>query len=188
MCRRNLRHAALDRPQGDAASRIHGAICPMRCLPRVVKNQCRAGRVGPSARSASTPDIHRPTLSQSINRAQTASTGRPIVVSAVNTSANSRLPDNPTCVTLRPARSDVLDELHSTSGTKPAEVAASVRSYVERCAARYWPGVTPVWRLKSRSRLVEPSQLCRLIRPPTDPYTSISSSNRRIRRMRPSVC
>ena len=44
-------------------------------------------------------------------------------------------------------------KLHLDSGTKPAEVAASVRSYVARWALRYWDGVTPVWRLKSRIRL-----------------------------------
>jgi hypothetical protein len=37
-----------------------------------------------------------------------------------------------------------LDEFHLGSGTKPAEAAASARSYIERCAATYCDGVTPV--------------------------------------------
>jgi hypothetical protein len=48
---------------------LSAAICPVRSLPRVVKISVVPISVGPCARSASTPDIHRVAESQSISRA-----------------------------------------------------------------------------------------------------------------------
>jgi hypothetical protein len=90
-----------------------------------------------------------------------------MVVSAVNTSVISCLQKARHPATLRLRSRDGLDELHIASGTKPAEEAASVRSYVERWApevlGRRHPSMT--LEVPNQVRLVEPSQLRRLVRP-----------------------
>lgn len=85
------RHPSLNGPQGDAAPWVECGDLPGALLTPSGEDQRRAISVGPCARSASTPGIHRVAESQSISRAHTTSTERSMVVSAVNTSVISAL-------------------------------------------------------------------------------------------------
>lgn len=169
-------------------------MCPRRSLPRAVKTQGRAGGGGtfgaqsvharhPLVRGipVDQPLPHR--ANRMVNRGRygecTCHLGPPLV------SRVSCSPRRGRCA---------LDRLHLARphlvwGTKPADAAASMRSYADRWAAAYSEGVTPLWRLKSRIRCAwsnHPNSLAQFAHA-TDSYTSMWSSRRRNRRMRASV-
>ena len=168
-------HPALDGPQRDAASGVQGGYLPGALLAPGGEDQCRAGG-GRAVDAHCVHARHPPRRRVPVDQPRPHRVDR-MVDGGLGGEYLGHLapPDRSVTPTLRSRRPDGLDELHLASGTKPAEVAASVRSYVERWAARYCDGVTPVWRLKSRIRCAwsnHPSSAA-LSAHPTDPWTSM---------------